>query len=67
MTPVARLADLRRQGFARGKKARAPINPKPWVACVACQNWHRAGSHTADRATRTVNLANERREKSARP
>ncbi len=59
-SPVSRFADLQRQGFMKPRRAvRKPKAESPIVACVACQNWHREGKHTADAATRRANLAAE--------
>src|SRR5690606_42094437 len=59
MKPHDRLCDLMRQGIAtfqapKGKKA--PVE-RPIVACEDCLDWHPAGRHTADAATRKANRA----------
>jgi hypothetical protein len=59
MPNLDRFNDLQKQGFMRSvyaqpKKQRAPTNIKPIVSCIGCQDWHPAGKHSADKATRTL-------------
>ena len=65
-SPGARLADLNRQGFMRGRKARTRKEPPPIVACDACLNWHPKGKHTATREERAANIAAEKARQAAR-
>lgn len=60
------LCDLMRQGLAtytapKSKRAAAPVDTRPIVACDDCLNWHRKGKHTADLDTRKANRKAARR------
>jgi hypothetical protein len=49
-----RLCDLMKQGLSTftAPKKRKPKVEKPWVACQACQDWHREGKHVRTAAER---------------
>jgi hypothetical protein len=50
-----RYCDLMRQGFMKPAKVSRVKVERPIVACADCLNWHRQGTHTADKATRAAN------------
>jgi hypothetical protein len=49
-----------RQGLMKTRARRPAPKELPIVACDACLDWHRKGKHTADPATRKINLARAR-------